>query len=212
MVAMKKAGLQKKWPKIEKQLQVGDILLFHNRRSLLSRSIRWRTKSYWSHTALVFKDRNVIRFGSPLIIEAFNKGIEIHKLQKYTDRFEIIDIGVKRFKGLTSKQRAEFAKSFMLNNIDVPYDYSRLVSFFFGGVFGKAPSKIVRFFQKKTIRTDAFVCSTFIHKAFHHFQKHKHVGSTFLTHEEKELAQEESIVPADIASDENFEWLFNKRK
>lgn len=208
---MKKAELNKKWPKIEKQLEVGDILLFHNRRHWMSAAIRWRTKSYWSHTALVFKDKKVIRFGSPLIIEAFDKGIEIHKLQKYTDNFDVIDIGVKRFKGLNAKERSEFAKSFMLNNIDVPYDYSRLVTFFFGGVFGKAPSKIIRFFQKKTIRTDAFVCSTFIHKAFHHFKKHKDVKGGFLTHEEKELVQEEGIVPGDIAKDENFEWIFNER-
>lgn len=207
---MKAAALEKKWPKIEAQLMVGDILLFHKRRGPLSKLIQFRSKSHWSHSALVFKDQDIIKYGSPLIIEAFKSGIEVHRLKKYTQQFSEYDIGVKRFADISTEQRAELVKSFMLNNIDVPYDYGVLFTYLFSGIFARISQKLYSKFAKRFVNMDAFVCSSFIHNAFHAFKQHQ----TFDMQDKrlKHIEQEKLITPAMIAADKDFEWIFNSRK
>jgi hypothetical protein len=203
--------LRAKWPEIEQQLRVGDILFLHNRRDLISWLIRNRSHSYWSHTAMVFKDHRIITIGGPLIVEASGQGIEIHQLKKYSDFPEHFDIGIKRFPGLNYEQRIEMTKSFILNNIDTPYDYGRLFGFLFGPFIAKFSKPLQHQFQKFMIHSDAFICSSFIHKTFHHFMKHTRLPkNTDLEH--LDLEAEEMWTPADIAKEQAFEWIFNKRR
>lgn len=199
--------LRKKWPAIESKLRVGDVLLFHKRKGPISRAIQRKTHSYWSHSALIFKDRKIIKYGSPLIIEAYNKGIEIHRLQKYTGEFDMYDIGVKRFKRLTSDDRTKIVESFMLNNIDVPYDYGRLITFYFADLLRTISESLYVFAFKHVIDENQYLCSTFVHKTFHAFEKHKVIkekDAKFARYK-----QEEMVTPGMIAQDTEFEWIFN---
>ncbi len=207
---MKPSKLKTKWSNFKDELIVGDILLLHKRQGPIAKLIKKKSDSYWTHTALIFKDKSVIKYGSPLLIEAYDQ-IEIHRLKKYTSRFDEYDIGVKRFPGLDAKQRNEFVKSFMLNNIDVPYDYSRLIGFLFDNILGSISKSIYHKFQKKLTNTEAFICSTFVHKAFHRFQEYEEIGGEFSNEEHKQLKKEELVTPGMIAEDDNFKWLFNER-
>ena len=197
------------WPDIEQKLMVGDIILSHARKGLFSKLIQKKTGSYWSHAALIFEDNRVIKFGSPLIIEGYSHGIEIHRLKKYSDRLELFDIGVKRFPGLSKEERLKFVKSFMWNNIDAPYDHRRIWTYMLTGS-AETKGKLTQKLRYRSINQEAFICSTFVHKAFHHFKKHRKIAGEFTDKMHRELALEEEVSPGTIAQDENFDWIFNK--
>jgi hypothetical protein len=210
---MSPAELRKRWPAIESRLQVGDILLLHKRRGPISRMIRRRTVSHWNHSALVFVPKNDLPFSGPLIVEAVNYGIEIHQLKKYTDRPDLYDIGVKRFPGLKKTTQREIVVRFILENIDVPYDYSRLFGLVIrrwllrvGGTMG-----IVRA-SRYLVNQEAFICSTFVHKTFHDMAGEKHDLRASIAAQYEELRREALFTPGDLARDTTFRWVFNKLK
>jgi len=114
------------WKKIESKLQVGDILLFSHYDTVLARSIIKRTGSKWTHAGLVFMvpDKKLL-FDNILIVEALDKGIEVHRIQQYTYNLDIYDIGVKRVPGLSPQIRKKVL-AYMFNHVDVPYNFLRL--------------------------------------------------------------------------------------
>ncbi|MFH1426448.1 MAG: YiiX/YebB-like N1pC/P60 family cysteine hydrolase [Candidatus Kerfeldbacteria bacterium] len=211
---MRPHELREKWPDVEKKLQVGDVILVRARRQWLARMIQRKTHSYWNHAALVFIPPKDLPFSGPLIIEAIGYGIEIHQLKRYTDNFQRYDIAVKRFHGMNDEQRRVIVRNFMLENIDVPYDYSRIVGLYIKEAVLKHFS--IDFFLKAAkylVNEDAFVCSTFAHKAFMKFEKN--APQDKIKDEKKkqfiELEHKELYSPGDIAKNSSFHWIFNKR-
>lgn len=189
---------------------VGDILMFRTRRALRARLIQQGTHSYWNHCALVFNTSDVMIIGCPLIVEASYGGIEIHQLNFYTDHFDQYDIGVMRESDFSPKERAEIVKTFILNELDTPYDYHRLVGHYFGRLIGKISIPLQIEFQKLFVRSDAYLCSTFVHMAVHNFHDGVHDAPDD-TPDDDYLRSEEMYTPGDLASDPNLTWIFNKQ-
>ena len=120
------------WHQVERGLQIADIILVHGEARFF-RAIQRKSGSYWNHAALVLRPPDPeIGLHGAFIIGAIEKGIEVHRLRKYSENFDQFDIGVKRFPGLNDAGRAQIV-SYLLNALDAPYDYPRLFGFLFEG-------------------------------------------------------------------------------
>lgn len=196
------------WKNFEPQLQVADILVVRNERSFISRGIQLATGSYWNHVAIVFSvPDHKMNFNNILLISAENHGIEIHRIQRYTSHFEYIDVGVKRVPRLDEMLRKNVA-SYVLNNLDIPYDYTRIL-----GLLMKSIQQIV--FKKKgylkhyLTHQDAFICSAFIQKAFYEVVAPERKFDVILKNDFDAMTMLDEVTPADIARSKNCEWLYN---
>lgn len=195
------------WRAVEDELEAGDILLFHDRLGLAEKLIHKKTGSYWNHVALVFKPKKDLVFGGPLIVEAGpTSSVEIHQLKRYTDNLTRYDIGVMRYPGMTDADGMKLVMNFMLDNIDVKYAYGSLVFIFLDKIMlrwlsPESYGKVLKFL----IRPGTFVCSTFVHRAFHlvDTSPHEHVENVSQT-------MEEYYTPGDLSSSERFVWIFNR--
>jgi len=199
-----------KWKETEAKLQVADIILVR-RKKIFSRMIRKATGSYWSHVMIVFSvaDKK-INFKNILVVSAETRGIEIHRIQKFSRNLDgDYDFGVKRFPGLTAEDRQK-VMSYMLNNVDIPYDYLRIFGFmlnYFLNLF--KIKKRQKHIKKYLINKNTFICSSFIQKAFFAaVPKEKKEAVLFTKNKDFQLVLEE-ITPADIARSNNFEWIYN---
>lgn len=201
-----------KWKEIEPQLKAGDILMVHTRQNWISKRIRKTAKTYWNHTALVFMGKQFLPVGGPLIVEADFGGIKIHQMKKYADNFDKYDLGVLRYPELTEEQREEIVMGFILSNLDTTYDYTRLVGWFFGPLVRRISTRLWGKLFRGLMDQQKFVCTTFVHKAFHELSAHKQVSGYVHTHDEETrgLEGEELISPGDIAKEPIFEWVFNQ--
>lgn len=205
--------LRAEWADLEKQLRAGDVILVHERGFWLTRMIQRVSQSYWNHAALVFMSQKGLPVGGPLIAEASYGGIEIHQLKIYTDQPDRYDIGVLRYPGMTDELREHIAREFILGNLDVTYDYGRLTAFLLGPVLQRISPKLWTVAFKATMNRQRFVCTTFVHRAFHDVDEHHRVQGFVETHDRviEALENEEFITPGDIAADPTFEWIYNKR-
>jgi hypothetical protein len=199
---------QQGWEKILPQLQLADIILTHDERSLLSASIRKVTDSYWNHVVIVFSvPTNKKMFNNTLVIGAETHGIEIHRLQRYTNHFDYIDVGVKRVPGLSEEIRQKVI-SYVTNHIDIPYDYTRLFGFIVNAVenfFKKGNAHLRTFLTNR----DAFVCSSFVQKAFFEAVPPQKKNGMIFKNGFDALSSLEEVNPADIARSKNCEWIYN---
>ncbi|MEK7680716.1 MAG: hypothetical protein AAB348_01550 [Patescibacteria group bacterium] len=196
------------WKKVEPKLQVADLILVKEK-SLLSKTIRSVTKSYWSHIVIVLSvpQKDTI-FSNVLVVGAEPHGIEVHRIQKYTRDFEFYDLGVKRVPGL-SEEIKEKVLSYILNNVDIPYDYARLLGFLFRYFGHKIFLKGNKHLMNSLINKDAFICSSFIQRAFYEtMSKEKRDAIIFGNNRESKFYLEE-ITPADVARSKNSKWIFN---
>lgn len=192
------------WKKIEKKLQVADILLLRRRRSFLSKQIRIATNSYWNHTAIVFRipnEQNQTR--NVLIIEALH-GIEIHRLESYTKKLDIYDIGVKRVPGLNKELQKKII-TFMLDNVDTPYDYTRLLGIFIRHYLWKSLLK----YREHLINKDYYVCSSFTQRAFYRAMPENRKKDVLFRKDVISDLDLEDIAPGDIAKSTNCKWIYN---
>lgn len=207
--------LRAAWPKIESRLVTADILLFHKRKGPITRLIQSRTESYWSHAALVFVPKKELTFGGPLIVEATYGGIEIHQMKKYSDHPESYDIGVLRYPGCSDAIRKQIVMSFILNHIDVSYDYSRLIALFLRPLLMTVSSELYSWVLRHVIHRQNFVCSTFVHQAFRELHHNGRVVSPRRTQGTALLdpvPYEEMIAPGHLTLEPHFRWVFNPQK
>lgn len=199
------------WSAVENQLQLADIILVHGDRPLY-RAIQKHSGSYWNHVAVVLqlpqRDKGV---RGTFIIGAIDTGIEVHRLRKYSEEIDMFDIGVKRFPGLTAEMRQRII-SFMLDKIDVPYDYTRLLGYLFEGVLRFClPKKLFKKVRRAIITSqpNSFVCGTFIQHAFFESVSKQMQPKTFARDHMRSMLEIEETMPADFARSENYEWVFN---
>ncbi|MBU0731805.1 hypothetical protein KKC88_02895 [Patescibacteria group bacterium] len=201
----------KEWQNFEPNLRLADIILVHRNKGAIVRSIQKRTNSYWNHVALVFfTPEKKHAFNNYLIIEANLKGIEIHRIQKYSHHFDEYDIGVKRFPGLDDEKRRKIL-AFFLNYLDSHYDMTRLVGFWFRIFMNKAFNR----YQHRIINKDEFICSTFTQKSFYQaFPPEEYKKALFKEVEGDilDLSSLEEINPADIANTKKLKWVFNENR
>ena len=156
-------------------------------------------------------------FNNYLIVEANRRGMEIHRIQEYTKRLDLYDIGVKRVPGL-DKETRERVVAFMLNNVDKPYDYTRIFGFLLKSFDWDLTKGLAPMFVAK----EDFVCSSFIQKAFYQAvegaKKLKVIfnnGLKFDCHGNMKSGESiekhlDYVTPKDVAKSDNCVWLFNK--
>jgi hypothetical protein len=194
-------------------LEIADIVLFSTRGNPISRLIKKKSHSYWSHVALVV-DFPSMGAGSRdvLLVEAMDRGIEIHRLERYIRQPEKYRIGIKRVPGLTREER-ERIRGFFLDAVDTPYDFSRLFTFFLR-------SKIIRwlgrgalfFLARKLIHPNQFICTTFAQRSFYlGVSEAKRERVLFREDDDAVnfLHQMEEITPGHIAQSSRCDWLYN---
>ncbi len=201
------------WEKIEAKLQVADIILARERR-VISNFIFKGTDSYWSHVLIVFSvPTKSASFKSILVVSAEEHGIEMHRIQKFSSKLDnVYDLGVKRVPHL-SKETRERVLSFMLNNVDIPYDYGRLLAFFLSylkRIFKR--EKRNEHLRKSLVNRGAFICSSFIQKAFFEAMPDSKKGSVLFKEGKDATCYLEEVTPADIAASKNCKWIYNEHK
>ena len=117
------------------RLKRADILLTHSKGSLLGWLIRFGTKSYWNHAAMVFVLRSPEQgYDTTFIIESGGGGIDVHNIKRYFENPSGVDVAVKRLErdwfqdddmgGLATRKRV---RGFALQEIDDKYDYRTLL-------------------------------------------------------------------------------------
>lgn len=132
---------------VAKSLQKADILLTHGR-GLVSKAIRFGTRSHWNHVVIVFvlsddasgKSRGYQR---TFIIEAQAHGIDIHPIDKYFNN-EKQDMAILRLPedAVPTSIREDFlrrVRGFALEEIDAGYGYKAIggiIKRLFGWVTG----------------------------------------------------------------------------
>jgi hypothetical protein len=202
------------WNHFEGKLQLADIIMVRTKRSFIGWAIRKLTKSYWDHVALVFAVPNPqVQFYNYLIIEANRKGLEVHRIQEYTKNFRRYEIGVKRVPGMDEKTR-ERVLAFIMNQVDQPYDISRILGF----VLRSFDVNVLKNFSNLFVDKNDFICSSFIQKAFYEaFDEDKKQSVVFREGLFKSKNTKEAFVellnyvsPGDIAKSDKATWLYNE--
>jgi hypothetical protein len=197
---------RKEFVELQDKLQRADIILVRNkeRYNIVAKGIQSVTKSYWNHAALVFtiKQKNPL-FHNTIIIEALGRGMELRRLDKYTSRPDKFDVGVKRIPGLSIDDQRKI-RAYIMRNVDVPYDFPRIIGFFFGLLTGN--------YNEYLVNNDSYICSSFIQGAFYHsinredkkilFRKVKEVSETTLGY----------TSPGDLAKSSESEWIYNRHR
>lgn len=114
------------------KLKRTDILVTRSKGSLLGWLIRFGTKSYWNHAAMVYVIRNPeLGYDSTFIIESGGGGIDIHNIGHYFARPKKYDVGIRRLEkdwfqddsedgGLRFRRRV---RGFALEEIDDKYNH-----------------------------------------------------------------------------------------
>lgn len=203
------------WNRFESKLQLADIIMVRTKRSFIGWAIRKLTKSYWDHVALVFAVPNPqVQFYNYLIIEANRKGLEVHRIQEYTKNFRRYDIGVKRVPGMDVATR-ERVLAFMLNQVDQPYDVSRILGF----VLRSFDLDVLKNFSNLFVDRKDFICSSFTQKAFYEAfsddckQDVVFREGAFKRKKTKESFEEllNYVSPGDIAKSDKAKWLYNEK-
>ncbi|MFC1919607.1 hypothetical protein ACFLWX_02310 [Chloroflexota bacterium] len=172
------------------KLRRADIILTHSKRSLLGSLIRFGTKSYWNHAAMVFTIKSPKEgYDSTFIIESGGAGIDIHNIAHYLENPKKVDVGIKRLErdwfqddsdavGLRFRRRV---RGFALSEIDDKYDHKMIIgiarsiarqlilAFIFPWLRVKEPAKrrarIPGIAKKLEIKT--YICSGFVQWAYY---------------------------------------------
>lgn len=138
------------WPPWKRLVEEGrlrrvDVVLTHDKANpmrhpmvwLIAWLIRFFTKSYWDHAALVYVIPNpVLGYNNGFVIEAEGNGVDIHNISKYLER-PGNDVAIKRLDGDWFTDRGEQpgggvwyqrqVRGFALDEIDASYDKGRIL-------------------------------------------------------------------------------------
>ncbi|HOX97324.1 MAG TPA: YiiX/YebB-like N1pC/P60 family cysteine hydrolase [bacterium] len=211
----KYAKKHREWQRFEHKLQLADIILVRTKKSLIAKIIQKITGSYWDHVALVFMVPNKkLSFYNYLVIEVNRKGLEVHRIQEYTENFRNYDIGVKRIMGLDDATKKKVL-SFMLNQVDKPYDMPRILGF----LLRSFDVNILKNFSHLFVDKQDFICSTFIQEAFlkalPQDQQDKAMFVKLKNKRDNKNTDNDDLLnyvsPADVAKSANAKWLYNER-
>lgn len=211
----KYAKKHREWQRFEHKLQLADIILARTKKFLIAKIIQKITGSYWDHVALVFMVPNKkLSFYNYLVIEANRKGLEVHRIQEYTENFRNYDIGVKRIMGLDDDTKKKVL-SFMLNQVDKPYDMPRILGF----LLRSFDVNVLKDFSRLFVDKQDFICSTFIQEAFLKAlpaeQQDKATFVNLNNNKYKKNIDKNDLLnyvsPADVAKSANAKWLYNER-
>jgi len=172
------------------RLKRADIILTHSKGNFLGWLIRFGTKSYWNHAALIYVIRNPQQgYDTTFIMESGGAGIDIHNIAHYFQNPKKVDVGIKRLEkdwfqndnkngGLRFRRKV---RGFALSEIDDKYDHKLLLgiargiarqlilAFIFPWLRTKKPEKRRARIPRitKRLEVNAYICSGFVQWAYY---------------------------------------------
>lgn len=160
-------------------LNRSDVVLCRGRKTLFSKLIRWATRSYFSHCAIVFLVPSPAEgFAKTFLIEAVPSGVDVTDLRHYAvDHADVYDVVVKRLeRPWFTEDVQKLVRGHMLDFIKADYDFrtifqiakSVLWRILFGlhaRVAGLEQAVRAAHRQKRLAPTQ-FVCSGFVQYGF----------------------------------------------
>ncbi len=172
------------------KLRRADIILTRSKGSLLGWLIRFGTRSYWNHAAMVYVIQGPRQgYDTTFIIESGGVGIDIHNISHYFQNPKKYDVGIKRLEkdwfqddsetgGLRFRRRV---RGFALSEIDDKYNHKLILgiarrilrqlilAFIFPWLRTKEPDKRrVRMPRiAKKLEVNAYICSGFVQWAYY---------------------------------------------
>ncbi len=199
-----------------------DVLLTHTKGSLLGWLIRFGTRSYWNHAAMVYVLWDPSQgYESTFIIESGGAGIDIHNISHYLERPGRADVGIKRLDrpwfqddrpqgGLNFQRRI---RGFALEEIDDSYDFrmilglarrilrQMILALLFPWLrLRPAPERRLRPPRlARTLDIKAYICSGFIQWSYYQGVKKvlEEEGQSLERLEEVAFSEETAADPAD---------------
>ncbi|WKZ28735.1 MAG: hypothetical protein QY323_04340 [Patescibacteria group bacterium] len=193
------------------QLMIGDIVMIRHKKSLVRKFLRKVTESYWDHTALIIFTKNPEKgYSSNIIAEAiqyqafdaWRRGVEVHKMDRYLNDPDRYDVGVKRCMNVSNELR-DHVRAFTLMNVDAPYYRLPLADL--------ALASISRTIRKFVLKRQRFTCSGLIQKAYWNAApwERRHMFA-FRDLGDSPIELQELVSPADIAKSDACEWIWNR--
>lgn len=193
-------------------LRIGDVVLVRHRRRLMRFFLRKATRSYWDHSALILFPKDPGRgHHSHILVEAiqhglvsgWRRGTEVHKFEKYLERPDLYDVGVKRHPDLDPAMR-ERIRSFALMNVDSPYYHLWLFNFLLAWLLPP--------YGRLLERRQRYSCSALIQKAYYGAADWDEKSAMIFREKgDSPIELQELVTPGDIAESEVLEWIWNKR-
>ncbi len=193
------------------KLLTSDIVFVRHKKSLFRAALRAVTRSYWDHTALILYPKNTSqgrRFS--VIVESIRpafagllgeRGVALHRLDKYLWDPDRYDVGIKRVTALT-KQERDRVRLFMLMNVDAPY--------WRWHYFDVLTAWLVPFIRVHVLSRQRFSCSSIIQKAFYDAMDwEKKPRVVFKQGVWSPIELLELTTPGDIAQSEKSLWIYN---
>ncbi len=195
------------------KLREADIVLIRHKKNVFRFFLRKITNSYWDHTSLVmYPQKRSEGVCSTIIIESvrrgfihqfIKRGVSLHKLEKYINRPDKFEIGIKRVPRLNTAKRKRVVQ-YMLMNIDAPYWSWR---YFYAGLV-----YFIKPLREKYLATQRFSCSGLIQTAFFDIADWKEKDKViFKPHVWSPVELQTLTTPADIAYSANTTWVYNEK-
>lgn len=199
----------------------GDILLSRSP-TYASRVIRYLSGHFFSHAAVIFLlPQGLEHFDHTYVIESLFKGVGIANLESYVGgKNPVEEVGILRLQGV-GFNRDFFKRSngTLLNEVNKPYDYSRLSDIALTTVFGfhravlkmrKMPNVFRRWYPRQ------FICSGFIQYGFYQAAKGEKIAvdKVILTNglESPSTDQMMGTTPEDLANSDKLTWKYVIRR
>ena len=202
-------------------LRHGDILLSRSP-TFASQVIRFISGQFFSHAAVVFLlPQKLQHFTHTFVIESLFNGVGIANLESYTSwRNPVEEVGVLRLEG------REFTKDFfrrangtLLNELNKPYDFTRLWHLAVASVLGRKgggsqlPQKHRRF---RRWYPRQFICSGFIQFGFHQAAVEENIDTqdVILTNGLANPSMDDLMgtTPEDLAKSDKLTWKYVIRR
>lgn len=160
-------------------LKRGDIVLCSGKHGILSRLIRWGTKSYFSHAALVFAVPHLNEgFDKAFVIESIGEGIDLTNLEHYLES-DHYNVAIRRLEQPWfehhSPRLPKMIRGHMLDFIKANYDIRMIIRIGISLAYSlllqrkSAPFEelLQGLLERGKILPSAFICSGFVQHGFY---------------------------------------------
>lgn len=160
-------------------LRRGDIVLCNGKKGFMSKLIRWGTKSYFSHAALVFAvPHQKEGFDKAFVIESIGEGIDLTDLEHYLETDDY-DIALRRLEQPwfidSSPELPKMIRGHMLDFIKDNYDFKMIirlgislaVNILFKRKHAPLEELLHELLERETILPSAFICSGFVQHGYY---------------------------------------------
>lgn len=154
-------------------LQPADIVLSRKNGDIVSRLIRWVTKSHFSHSALVYVTPSFDpNYDNTFVIEAGTRGVDLANFARYVNDERSVAVVLRLNRAWFEGEIRGRVRGIVLNYIDAGYDYGIVLQILQNAWFRVKRSvtghkRAVRAYTRKgRMAPTKFICSGFVQIGF----------------------------------------------